>query len=296
MKTLSVLLLPLLFGSPLSPYPPARAEQTPPQPVSLPVSSLQILPETSLDEHEATGGEIAIFTRVLGTVEFSADASVWTAAGRGTNLDAGTSIRTSAGASAVIRFLDGSVVRVQEKSVVKISGVRESESAVGSRDVALKLGALGFEVKRRPDQRFTFSSPTAVASIKGTEGTFESAEETASLTILSSELPDDAADFTLLGTKETQSLKIGETAFIDQGKLVRRPMTERERTKVSGLVDRMRSEHRKGFEAIQKRRSEVKQAPQAKPDAKPDGKSDVKKKLMRLNLRQIRQQRQLSRK
>ena len=77
--------------------------------------------------------------------EYSADGLLWKAALRGDRLLSNTHLRTGPGSSGIIRFLDGSVLRLQEQTEVLLAGTRESAEAVKGREVVLRLGNIGFE-------------------------------------------------------------------------------------------------------------------------------------------------------
>lgn len=86
-----------------------------------------------------------------------------------TALDTGDLVRTGAGASAVIAFLDGSKMRVKENSAFGVGA--HSAKKVG---VSIDVGTLQFWItKQAKKRRYTMRTPTAVASVRGTTGEVE---------------------------------------------------------------------------------------------------------------------------
>jgi hypothetical protein len=71
---------------------------------------------------------------------------------------------------AVVKFIDNSIVRVREQSELTISGESSSPRLL-SKEVRMSQGVLGFDVKKqKQNEQFRFTSPTSVASIRGTKG------------------------------------------------------------------------------------------------------------------------------
>jgi len=82
----------------------------------------------------------------------------------GEPLVSGDDVKTGTKSLAIVKFLDGSIVRVREKSKLTIN--QES----GTKSVNLKEGGFGFDIQKQKNQKFVFTSPTSVASIRGTTG------------------------------------------------------------------------------------------------------------------------------
>jgi len=110
---------------------------------------------------------LALIMKVIPDVTKKTSASDWGAAGKSDQLVAGDQVRTGKHALAVLKFLDRSIVRVREQSQITIG----SEAAtMPIKVVQLGSGAVGFDIKKQIDQQFRFTSPTSVASIRGTKG------------------------------------------------------------------------------------------------------------------------------
>ncbi len=131
----------------------------------------------------------------------------WTKAKAATPLLAGDVVRTQENSFAIVKFLENSVLRVQEKSEVTISG--EIAKGEFSKNVYLQRGEVGFQVKKRPNEKFEFSTPTSVASIRGTGGLLIAGQDSNDVLILGSGL----VDFKNLISNIILKVKGGQTAF-----------------------------------------------------------------------------------
>jgi hypothetical protein len=120
----------------------------------------------------------------VGTVECKTD-GVWKKATPAMPLFPENVVRTGANSFAIIKFLESSILRVQEQSEVVISGTK-SEGKEFSKDVHVRTGTVGFNVKKRPNEKFEFSTPTSVASIRGTEGVLVSNRDSSDILVLES--------------------------------------------------------------------------------------------------------------
>ena len=115
---------------------------------------------------------VAVVTKVIPDVSRKESGKDWLAANRGETLSSGDRVRTGSGKSlAVIKFKDNSFVKVRENSDLTITG--EVKGSDFMKDVFLQKGVIGFSVqKQKKDEQFRFTSPTSVASIRGTGGAF----------------------------------------------------------------------------------------------------------------------------
>lgn len=93
----------------------------------------------------------------------------WVKAARGENLVSGDQLKTGQRSLAVVKFLDNSILRVREQSVLTISS--EGSRGSGIKTIQLNGGSVGFDVqKQHENELFQLTSPTSVASIRGTKG------------------------------------------------------------------------------------------------------------------------------
>ncbi len=110
---------------------------------------------------------LALIMKVIPDVTKKTGTSDWNAAEKSDQLAAGDQVRTGKSALAVLKFLDKSIVRMREQSQVTIGS-----DAAGQLTKVVQLGggAVGFDIKKQTNERFRFTSPTSVASIRGTKG------------------------------------------------------------------------------------------------------------------------------
>lgn len=150
---------------------------------------------------------VATVFKPVGTVEHKAENKDWTKAKPAMPLISGDLIRTGENSFAIIKFLENSVLRVQEKSEVTING--EISKGEFSKNVHLERGELGFNVKKRPNEKFEFSTPTSVASIRGTAGLLMTGLDSNDVLILGS----GTVDFRNLISNFTTQVNGGQTAY-----------------------------------------------------------------------------------
>lgn len=128
-------------------------------------------PKSNTPQTEAQG--VAIVIKAIKTVEAKEKQSNWRSVQRGQQLNSGTQVRTGAQSFSILKFADNSVVRIAENSEIVIKGDKGEGNAL-TKTVELNLGKVGFNIKKQGQgEAFRFTSPTAVASIKGTSGYFE---------------------------------------------------------------------------------------------------------------------------
>lgn len=150
---------------------------------------------------------IATVFKPVGTVDVKAGDKEWAKAKPATPLAAGDQVRTGESSFAIVKFLENSVLRVQEKSEVTISG--EIAKGEFSKNVHLDRGELGFNVKKRPNEKFEFSTPTSVASIRGTGGLLIAGQDSNDVLILGS----GTVDLKNLLSNFIASVNGGQTAY-----------------------------------------------------------------------------------
>jgi hypothetical protein len=94
----------------------------------------------------------------------------WELAKTGEPLYNGGEVRTGENSLALILFTDGSgLLRVRENSIANIYGQRKDKEM--DKNTFIQRGEIGFNVnKQSENEEFTFTTPTMVASIRGTAG------------------------------------------------------------------------------------------------------------------------------
>jgi hypothetical protein len=112
---------------------------------------------------------VALVKKIVKEVTFKKTSdSEWDLAKTGTPLMDGGQVRTGSKSLALVLFTEGSLLRVRENSILNIYGSKEGNKV--SRNTVITKGTLGFDVQKQGDDEFKFTTPTAVASIRGTDG------------------------------------------------------------------------------------------------------------------------------
>jgi hypothetical protein len=134
--------------------------------------------------HAAPKAPVAAMHKPVGTVECNTEGT-WKKAVPAMPLFSGDIVRTQENSFAIIKFLESSILRVQEKSEVEIRGTKSVDKEF-SKNVHIRTGTVGFNVKHRPNEKFEFSTPTSVASIRGTDGALITQSDSSDLLVLGS--------------------------------------------------------------------------------------------------------------
>lgn len=111
---------------------------------------------------------IAVVLKARGTVSVVSNGSTKTVK-RGTRVMAGDVVKSGGGSSyAMLRFLDDkSTLRIRKNSSVKIQGQVQSDNSI-AKNVILEVGDVFASVVQQKGD-FRVSTPTSVASVKGTK-------------------------------------------------------------------------------------------------------------------------------
>jgi hypothetical protein len=113
---------------------------------------------------------VALITKIVQVVDRKPGQDEWIKAETSDLLNSGDGVRTGLRSLAIVKFIDNSIVRVRPQSEVAILGETNTPGSL-SKNVRLLRGAFGFDVrKQHANERFQLTSPTSVASIRGTKG------------------------------------------------------------------------------------------------------------------------------
>jgi len=180
---------------------------------------------------------VAVLKKVVHNVSFNnSDNSKWTEAKKGIPIRSGDGIKTGTRSLAVVSFLDGSVLLVRAESIVHIYGQVKAGSE--NKETHIESGIVGFKVKKqREDEKFTFTTPTGLASIRGTEGFFKvNLNET--LLVVEEGLIEVRG---LRGVKQSGSVGAGRTALILANGTVHIEKTNKKNIKLLNKVKKIRT-------------------------------------------------------
>lgn len=98
--------------------------------------------------------------------------SDWELAKTGMPLNRGEQVKTGFRSLALVLFTDGSgLLRVRENSILNIYGKQSDKNL--NKNTVIEKGFVGFEINKQEAEEFKFTTPTAVAAIRGTEGFIE---------------------------------------------------------------------------------------------------------------------------
>lgn len=132
--------------------------------------------EVILEEgNKPSGKNVAVVQKVVKDVTYRKDSDQdnWDKAKIGIPLSDGGEVKTGDKSLALINFTDGSgILRVRENSILNIYGEKRDKKV--NKNTFVQKGLIRFEVnKQDEDEEFKFTTPTVVASIRGTDGFLE---------------------------------------------------------------------------------------------------------------------------
>ncbi len=151
----------------------------------------------------------AYVIKVINNVNMRTPTTGWQKAVPLNTLKSGYELRTEKGSLAMILFADQSKLIIREKSIVTIKGEVKGKEII-SRSVEMDRGDMIFNVKKAETEQFRFSSPTSVASIRGTQGDYNTGGGADSLTIL-----EGLADFSNSFSGKKMPVGSGQTGVAD---------------------------------------------------------------------------------
>lgn len=155
---------------------------------------------------------VALIKKVVKDVAYrqSETDTGWETAKAGIPLANGHEVRTGFKSLALVLFTDGSgVLRVRENSVLQIYGEKEEKTI--DKNTYIDRGEVGFEVTKQEEEEFTFTTPTVVASIRGTGGYIDVDDDSTTTIMCDHGLIELQAR---LGTKQQSNVGGGNTAQV----------------------------------------------------------------------------------
>ena len=153
---------------------------------------------------------VAVISKIVKDVEVQKNKK-WEKGKIGQTLESGDEIKTGKKSLVVVRFLDNSLLRVQENSTLKIYADKLKKDM--SKNTHLESGQLGFKVTKQEDEDFKFTTPTMVASIRGTEGLVEVRNDGSSLLACETGMVEVEAS---VGSKQSGNVTAGKYVLITE--------------------------------------------------------------------------------
>ena len=116
---------------------------------------------------------IALIKKIIKEVSYKTiDASDWEAAKTGIPLKSDEQVKTGFKSLALVLFTDGTgLLRIRENSILYIYGDRDGKKI--NKNTFIEKGLVGFDINKQDAEEFKFTTPTAVAAIRGTAGYVE---------------------------------------------------------------------------------------------------------------------------
>jgi hypothetical protein len=151
----------------------------------------------------------AYIVKVIRDVNMKSPTTGWQKAIPLSKLKSGYEVQTDKGSLAMILFTDQSKLILREKSIVTIKGEVQGKEIL-SRSVHMDRGNMIFNVKKAETEQFRFSSPISVASIRGTEGGYNTGGNADFFTI-----SHGLAEFTNSISGRSANVSTGNTAIAD---------------------------------------------------------------------------------
>ena len=174
---------------------------------------------------------IALVKKILKDVTYKENADAdWELAKTGIPLQDGQEIKTGNKSLALILFTDGSgLLRVRENSILHIYGEKEINKL--NKNTFLEKGQLGFQVSKQEDEQFKFTTPTVVASIRGTGGYIDVEDDSSTTVVCETGLIELQATG---GEKQSGNLSAGNSANISSnGQIQINPMSQEQQSELN---------------------------------------------------------------
>lgn len=118
---------------------------------------------------QAQSPVIGLISKVIQDVTRRVSGQDWEKATRGQTVASGDMVKTGQKSFAILKLKDNSLLRLREDSEVVVTGMLRGKEF--SKSIQVRQGVVGFNIKKQgTNEQFRFSSPTSVASVKGTGG------------------------------------------------------------------------------------------------------------------------------
>ncbi len=177
---------------------------------------------------------IALFWVIKNEVE-KKKSDNWSKAKKGDLIYGGDFVRTQKESFTLIKFNDASTLRLGPSSEVQVYGDKDPQS------VNVSSGDVGFTMTKRKSGQFEFTTPTSVASIRGTQGLLGvSFDGTDFLTIV-----EGLVRFSNKFSNKTMDVSAGQTGESSKdGGINVHQSTQQDLSKLSQLDNQFNQQHR----------------------------------------------------
>ncbi len=144
---------------------------------------LSIFTSVSLFAQDKNETPVALIKKIIKDVSYKQiDATDWEVAKTGAPLKNGEQVKTGFKSLALILFTDGTgLLRIRENSTMYIYGDRQNGKL--NKNTFIEKGLIGFDVNKQDIEEFKFTTPTAVAAIRGTTGYVEVGADSATTVV-----------------------------------------------------------------------------------------------------------------
>ncbi len=152
----------------------------------------------------------AIVLKVIQDVKHKKPQTDWLETKPATTLEAKDQLRTGDKSVAVVRFIDGSSLRVRENTIITIYADKKERGFI--KNTKIDVGKMRFDVEKQQDEdEFIITTPTAVATIRGTSGFVSVLDDGQTILTVETGTVDVRA---LVGAQQSGTVDAGNTSFI----------------------------------------------------------------------------------
>lgn len=156
------------------------------------------------------GYNAAVVLKVVQDVKHKKPNTDWKATKPATQLETNDQLRTGDKSVALIRFVDGSSLRVRENTIITIFADKRERGLI--KNTKIETGKMRFDVeKQQEDDEFIITTPTAVATIRGTSGLVNVLEDGQTLLTVETGSVEVKA---LFGAQQTGVVEAGNTSIV----------------------------------------------------------------------------------
>lgn len=195
--------------------------------VLLVVSTLAVFLFTAFTPsiNNSKGYNAALVLKVIQDVKHKKTGANWLVTKPATQLETKDQLKTGEKSVAVVRFIDGSTLRVRENTIITIFADKRERGLI--KNTKIDIGKMRFDVeKQQQEDEFIITTPTAVATIRGTSGFVNVDEDGQTLLVVETGVVDIRA---LVGAQQSGTVEAGNSSFINkEGNVVIGSATEQQ--------------------------------------------------------------------